>query len=165
MFIAPICSAWVAELMFTSTSHVIASSNSFNNNFTVRTLSVIQVVLKEVNLIFLALALMLFKIAFITVFSLASIANSRLAQQNFDYTITCLFRAKFKWWIIRSGIKIMNFNVFLSDRFRKVLEKICLLAHYFIAFLFWTKNLLKHAYFIENILVKTMRTKKMFTIA
>jgi hypothetical protein len=66
--------------MFTSTSHVIASSNSFNNNFTVRTLSVIQVVLKEVNLIFLALALMLFKIAFITVFSLASIANSRLAQ-------------------------------------------------------------------------------------
>jgi hypothetical protein len=79
MSIAPICSAYVAELMFTSTSHVIASFNSFYNEFTIRTLSVMQVVLKEIYLIFLALALMLFKITFRTVFSLASIANSRLA--------------------------------------------------------------------------------------
>jgi hypothetical protein len=108
---------------------------------------------------------MFFKITFWTKLSLASITNSGFVLYYFYYSITLFFRTKFKCLIICSHIEVMYFNVFLLCNIWKVFIKVCLLAHNYVTLLIRTRNLLKHFYFIQNILIQTTRAKNMLAIA
>ncbi len=87
----PICPTNIAELISTSTSHVIAALIFLNDKLAFFALSVVQITLEKFYLLIITLSLMNCKQTLTAKRLFALIANNHILDSCFDYALTVFF--------------------------------------------------------------------------
>jgi hypothetical protein len=88
-------SAQITKLVLASACHMVASRSLFNNCLAILTLSEVQIVLKKVYFLLIAIPFVFFKVTLRAKLYFAISAYPRLILFNFDNPFTILFRTKF----------------------------------------------------------------------
>ena len=88
---SPICPTYIAELISTSTGHVIAALIFLDDKLAFFALSVVQVTLEKFYLLIITLSFMNCKKTLTTEWLFALITNNHILDSCFDYALTVFF--------------------------------------------------------------------------
>ena len=162
---SPRLSTYIAKLITTPTSHMIASLIFFNNELTFLTLSIVQITFKKLNFVSIAFAFMHCKQTFGTASILATIAYHYILSCSLQNTLTILFRTHFHVRVFRGQIELAELSVIFLDVCRQLFEEICADIQNCRTTFMRTMHFLKGFDLINHIMMQTRLTKVLFMFA
>ena len=164
--IIPVLPTQVTELMLAHTGHVVASLSSLNHVLALPALPVVQVVLEEVDLVFVALALVFGEHALLAEHlpALAALRVHSLHHRQ-DAVLALLARTQSQVRVLGCQVEGVHLLVLLAHILGQVASvELGLSVHDFVAVLLRTDHFLEHAHLVDHVVLQAGVTEGMFAL-
>lgn len=163
----PVIPANITKLVSAPASHMIAALVLLNHKFTLFALTVVQIALKELNFLSLALPLVHSQQALRAKLLKAFIAHHHIVHSLFYDAFALLSRAQSQVRVLRSDVELVDLFVALLNVCGEPLEEVASHVHSGRTALVGTHHFLEALDLVDGVVVQTRLTKTapMFAVA